>query len=256
MGCPRSLLLLGCFFLLAVNTCLAANSTLCAEPGIQILSPSGPQTYLIVDRTCFTYDLLGNFYLNISTYYKSQTISGDLPVATLVGTLTFQQPGLILFSYENDNTSYCIQARSSPPLCPYLQTLTEGPFVFGAYPETGNIERLTIQSSTANPNPKNPSGPLNFLGATQPITFTCSGTCASLGDQVPPAPLPQNGSFSVRRSPPSPTSALLLLVYVYIIGIKYYYSKNRVSLREWHSSAALRGYSWRGRGDEQCYRAA
>ena len=138
----------------------------------------------------------------ISSYYKSETSSGDLPVATLVGTLTLQLPGLMLFSYENVNSSYCQQARSSPPLCPYLQTLTEGPFVFGQYPASGSngtLTSLSIQSSTANPDPKNPYGTLNFLGAQEPITYTCVGTCASLNAQVPPAPLPANGSFTVCR---------------------------------------------------------
>lgn len=184
--------------LLLVGFCLATNSTLCSSPNIHILSPSGPPTYLLLNRTCFIYDLEeGKFYTNLTTSYVNSGISKVLPVAWLSGDLLFQAPALMLLSYDNTNSSYCSQAISAPPLCPFLQTLTEGPFVFGTFPRSGNVQHLSIEASTSNPNPKNPYGPLNFLGANQAITYTCVGTCEELQSQVP---LPENVTYMVRRS--------------------------------------------------------
>lgn len=156
---------------------LAANSTYYATPGMSIRSPL-PNSKLILDSSYLILDLTnGLFYLNVSTYFSNGQTSGDLPVATVIGSLTFQSPGEMLFSYINENSSYCQQARSAPSLCgspSYLQQLTNGPFTFGAFPSSGNVQRLTLESSTSNPNP-NPLGPINFLGAFQPITYTCIG---------------------------------------------------------------------------------
>lgn len=181
--------------LLLFGSCYAVNSTYSATPGIYI-RPLFVNSKLTLDATYLILDLdAGLFYLNVSTYYVDQNSSGDLPVATATGSVMFQNAGEILFAPTS-----CIQARSSPSLCdqanPYLLQLINGPFTFGTQPSTGNVQKLTIQSTTGNPNP-NPLGPINFLGAFQPIEYTCSGSCASLNAQVP---TPENVSYTVCRS--------------------------------------------------------
>jgi hypothetical protein len=187
-----------CLLSLLVGLSVAVNSTYYACPGMAIRSPL-PNSKLIADCTYLNLDLdNGLFYLNLTSYFSNGQTSGDLPVATAIGNLAFQAPGIMMFSYPSQNSSYCQQARSSPSLCgdpAYLQQLTDGPFYFGAHPSSGNVQTLTIQSTSSNPNP-NPLGPINFLGAFQPITYTCIGTCAELQGQVP---LPENVSYVVRR---------------------------------------------------------
>lgn len=176
----RALLLLVSLF---VATSVAVNSTYSATPNKPIL-PVFANTKLTLDSSYLILDLdAGLFYLNVSTLYENLPVSKELPVATATGYVSFQQGGIIMFT-----PTACIQARSAPSLCddpnPFLFQLINGPFYFGTVPSTGNVDELTIQSTTSNPNP-NPLGPINFLGATQPIAYTCSGTCASLNDQVP-----------------------------------------------------------------------
>jgi hypothetical protein len=214
-----------CLLSLLVGLSLAVNSTYSATPGISIRPPI-PNTKLILDASHLILDLdAGLFYLNVSTYFSDGTTTGDLPVATATGSVMFQEGGIILFAPTS-----CIQARSYPSLCidaiPYLLQLINGPFIFGASPPSGNVEELVIQSTTSNPNPL---GPINFLGATQPIIYTCIGTCAELQSQVPTQ---QNVSYTVCRS------LLLLLpksggqdMAKCNLGIKRDDSKDRVSIR-------------------------
>jgi hypothetical protein len=185
--------------LLFSSVAYSVNSTYVSTPGIAIRSPL-PNSKLILDISYLILDPdAGLFYLNVSSYFSDGTVSGDLPVATAIGNLAFQSPGVILFSYPSENSSYCQQARSSPSLCgspAYLQQITNGEFTFGAHPSTGAVTTLTIESSTSNPNP-NPLGPLNFLGAYQAITYSCVGVCEELQSQVPQ---PESINVTVRRS--------------------------------------------------------
>lgn len=180
----------------------AVNSTYVSCPHIPIASLL-PNSKLIADCSYLIIDPdNGLFYLNLTSYFSDANSASDLPVATAIGQVTFQLPGVIMFSYPGQNSSYCQQARSSPSLCgdpAYLLEITDGLFAFGTHPSTGNVQTLTLEAYSSNPNP-DPSGPMNWLAASQAITYTCVGTCASLNAQVPPAPLPANGSFIVRRS--------------------------------------------------------
>lgn len=186
---------------LLVSVVLSVNNTYVSTPGIAIRSPL-PDTKLIEENSYLVLDLAtGTFYLNISTYFSGPGYSGNLPTATAIGQVTFQEPGVMMFSYINQNSSYCQQARSTPSLCgdpSYLQQITDGLFAFGTFPSAGNVQTLTLEAYSSNPNP-NPNGPLNWLGAYQAVTYSCVGTCASLNAQVPPAPIPSNDSFAVRR---------------------------------------------------------
>lgn len=203
-------------------------------PGVRIQAPfevSGQ--VLILEAADMGLDPdAGVFYLNISTYvdqeerYRSfrragkpwerplppiisslfglkpvtveDDVTGPLPPVNLTGGLTFTQQGDISFSYLNENATACLQARSSPPLCPFMQGQTSGPYEFSAWPISGATQNLAIQTSGWYYNPFTGTA-RNFLGAFYAFEFVCVGSCASIYNAVPSssASLPANGSFTV-----------------------------------------------------------
>lgn len=178
----------------------AANSTYTlASPGV-FIRPVLPNTKLELLNSNLTVDLdAGRFYQTVSTYYAGSDRAGTLPLVTLVGYISFNMQGKVLFSFPSTTELYCQQAISSPSLCPYLQQLVANvPYVFGAIPSSGNTVQLTLEADSTYEDPIT-NGPINFLGANQALTFVCSGTCAPFGSAVPPAPMAANASFTVRR---------------------------------------------------------
>lgn len=181
-----------------------------ATPGVPIQAPFPNSQVLILEEADLGLDPdNGVFYLNVSTFLLPQmpvvpyssirsTLSSSLPTVNLTGQLFFQDAGQISFSYPTENSTYCLQARSSPPLCPYLQSLTSGPYSFMYHPTDGsNTLTLDITTSGAFIDPLT-GLPRNFLGAYYQFTFICTGTCESLNGVLPPAPFPDN--ITVRRS--------------------------------------------------------
>ncbi len=190
--------------MLLLPLCLAANSTF-VSTAVLFIRPMTSNSKLELDGTTkLIMDLEGGlFYLEATTYYSSPSFTGMLPTAHANGDLSFTEKGEILFSYRGKGGIYCIEApppSGGPSLCPYLQQLTNGPFVFGSFPATSTttITTLIIEASTTYVDPLTQL-PMNFLGASQPITWACSGSCASLLPYVPPAPIPAG---SVRRNNP------------------------------------------------------
>lgn len=183
---------------LAYHAALATNSTYSVSPTV-FIRPPFPNTKLILTSSNLTVDpATGRFYLTVDTTYSSPQAVGVLPRATLIGTISWQQPGLVLFSFSGDTSDSCSQPlSSSPPLCPYLQTLVNGPFYFGADPSTGATVVVTLEASTTYIDPVT-NGASNFLGANIPLAYVCDGTCEEFGAEVPPSPLPANSSVTVR----------------------------------------------------------
>lgn len=195
-------LLLGALVLafLAYHAALATNSTYSVSPTV-FIRPPFPNSKLILTSSNLTVDPgAGKFYLTVDTTYSSPQAVGVLPRATLIGNIAWQQPGLVLFSFSGDTSASCFQAlSSSPPLCPYLQSLVNGPFYFGASPSTGATVAVTLEASTTYIDP-NTGVASNFLGANIPLAYVCIDTCEEFGAQVPPSPLPENLTVTVRFS--------------------------------------------------------
>lgn len=191
-------LLLGALVLLhLMHAALATNSTYAVSPDV-FIQPPFVNSKLLLRASNLTVDpAAGRFYLTVDATYASSQGAGVLPRATLVGSIAWQLPGLVLFSFAGDSDASCSQPLSSaPPLCPYLQRLVNGPFYFGASPSSGATLVVTLEASNAGPS----SASVNFLGASIPLAYVCIGSCEPFGAQVPPAPLPQNASFTVRRA--------------------------------------------------------
>lgn len=190
------------FLLLIGALCArAVNSTYTASPNL-MLRPPFPNSKLLLVSTNFTVDPdAGRFVLTIDTSYSSpfpRGAVGPLPRTTLIGSITWQLPGIVMFSFTGENSVSCQQATSSPPMCPYLESLVDGPFVFGATPSTGATLGVVFQALTTYIDPITQK-PRDFLGSYVPFYYVCVGSCEPFGAAVPPAPLPQNASFTVRR---------------------------------------------------------
>jgi len=207
----RLLLVLLGVLVLAAAPAAAANSTYTLASPRVFIRPPLPNTKLELLGSNLTVDLdAGRFYQTVSTYYAGNDRAGSLPLVTLVGYISFNMEGKVLFSFPSATELYCQQAISSPSLCPYLQQLVANvPYVFGAIPSSGNTEQLTLEADSTYVDPLT-NGPINFLGANQALTFVCAGTCEPFGASVPPAPMPENATFDVRAPLPPPRKLLAL----------------------------------------------
>lgn len=200
---PLLCVLAGLFLL--VGPAAAANSTYTLASPRVFIRPPLPNTKLELLGSNLTVDLdAGRFYQTVSTYFASNERAGTLPTVTLVGYISFNLQGKVLFSFPSTTELYCQQSISSPSLCPYLQQLVANvPYVFGAIPSSGNTVELTLSADATYIDPIT-NGPINFLGANQALTFACAGTCEEFGAGVPPAPMPENATVDVRAPLPPP----------------------------------------------------
>lgn len=190
--------LLALVLLVALASTRAFNSTYSVAPIVSI-RPIFPNSKLVLTASNLTVDPdAGRFYLTLDCTYSGQLGVGVLPRATLVGRIAWQQLGQVLFSFADDTSASCQQPlSSSPPLCPYIQELVNGPFYFGAIPSVGNTTTLVLEATTTYIDPMT-NRPFNFLGASIPLTYACVGVCEEFGATVPPARLPENATFTVR----------------------------------------------------------
>lgn len=240
---PRVAGLVALLLVLAITGTRAVNSTYSVEPVVTI-RPIFPNSKLILTASNLTVDPDTNrFYLTVDCTYSGQAGVGVLPRATLVGRIAWQQPGLVMFSFPDDTAASCQQPlSSSPPLCPYIQELVNGPFYFAAGPSTGPTVVLMLEASTTYIDPMT-NKPLNFLGASIALAYGCEGVCEEFEAQVPPARLPENATFTVRffrRSPPENTSKIDRAVVVFdheytccddIYGVERHCLDQRLGLR-------------------------
>lgn len=199
-GCPRvSLSQLSMLLVLLAELWLvrAANSTYAASPFVSITTPfPNTNSKLLLKDGALTLDPeAGRFYMAVNLAYTDSLGPRDLHTVYLAGDFFLQAPSYVLFSYDARNcTDCCVEAqRNSPSMCPYLLTLTGGPFLYASNPSSASepSETLLISESTDVIDPV--TGKLmNFLGAFIPFTWTCdSGSgCAPLGPV--PVPLPAN----------------------------------------------------------------
>lgn len=183
---------------LFVASAAAVFSCYRATPNLYIQPPTFNSKLLLDELITCIDATAGTFYINSTEYYADTGGAHQLPFVLLYGNVSFAAPQLIQFSYPNNSELYCAQARSSPPLCPLLQTYTNGPFVFSAAPSLATPQVLTIEASSTFYDPLT-GAPYNFFYAPQPISLVCtSGSCASLANVVPPSPLPPDPVFTVR----------------------------------------------------------
>lgn len=225
---PRVAGLVALVLVLAITGTRAVNSTYSVEPVVAI-RPIFPNSKLILTASNLTVDPDTNrFYLTVDCTYSGQAGVGVLPRATLVGRIAWQQPGLVMFSFPDDTAASCQQPlSSSPPLCPYIQELVNGPFYFAAGPSTGPTVVLMLEASTTYIDPMT-NKPLNFLGASIALAYGCEGVCEEFEAQVPPTRLPENATFTVRffhRSPPESTSKI---DRVFVVGNHQYTCRYRI----------------------------
>lgn len=179
---------------------LAANSTFSAQPNEPIW-PYTTTSKLRLDSSYLVLDLPnGLFYLNATVTYSSSSIGpGQLPPITLVGNVYLQSDGTVAFAYRNQNASYCQQAQSSPPMCPFLQTLTSGAFKVVYQPTNGDSLNTLAFAASSNIIDPNTGKLMNFLGAASAFTYTCLGVCESIVPYIPPVPVPENVTVIVRQ---------------------------------------------------------
>lgn len=183
-----SLLLLLCL------VCSAAPSVFRAQsPYVYIASPSPAVKLLLIDanQTLDTDNGYFTLAVDVIAYHATSPTPVTLPRATLQGNVSFAQPSLMLFGFPATTSSYCTQATSSfPALCPLLQQYVNGPFNFGAEPITGPTTALILEEQPYV-NPATGQA-MNFLFASQALTWKCIGTCIDLHTLVP-------ASFNVRH---------------------------------------------------------
>lgn len=187
--------------LLALLGYSLSSDVYCSSPNVFISSPF-LQTTLNLTTSCIVFNwTAGTFTLNGTTKYTKgeggTTVS--LPPVTISGNVYILSNQGIAFSYPAENSTYCSQSSySAPSLCPFFQRISTGPWLV-AYPYSPTVTTsftITYTAPTKNTN----GWEYSFLGAEAPFTYTCIGTCSPISSQVPPAPIPSNDSFTVRRS--------------------------------------------------------
>jgi len=162
------------------------------SPYVFIASPSPSVKLLLIDanQTLDTDNGYFTLAVDVIAYYAASPTPVTLPRATLQGNVTFAQPSLILFGFPATTSSYCSQTGSVfPALCPLLQQYVNGPFNFGAYPASGASTALILEEQPYV-NPATGQA-MNFMFASQALTWACNGTCVDLHTLVP-------ASFNVR----------------------------------------------------------
>jgi len=169
-----------------------------ASPYVYLAPPYPLTSKLLLTDGTLTLDTdNGYFTLSLSELFSQQGGPTVALTITMRGNVTFSPPSLMLFGFPSSETAYCSQSPSSPPLCPTQQQYVNGPFNFGAYPASGASTALILEEQPyVNPST---GQAMNFLFASQPLTWQCNGTCVDLHTLVPPAPLPANASFTVRQ---------------------------------------------------------
>ena len=188
-------------FLVTTLTLVGAlNNTFIASPNVNIRPPFPTNSKLLLRSAYLILDIdNGAFYSNWTLMYSDQSGPRELNAVRVNGYVLFTaNPALIRFDFAATNTSLsCTEvAVNSPPMCPYLQTLLSSSWSYGTYPANGsNVIRLDIQAY-ADPADPNTGKQMNFLGATIPFSWTCSGTCRPLNNVVPISG--NNGTFDVR----------------------------------------------------------
>ena len=173
--------------------CSAAPSVFRVQsPYVYIASPSPAVKLLLIDgnQTLDTDNGYFTLAVDVIAYHATSPTPVVLPRATLQGNVSFAQPSLMLFGFPATTSSYCTQDSSAfPALCPLLQQYVNGPFNFGAEPITGPTTALTLEEQPyVNPTT---GQAMNFLFASQALTWKCIGTCIDLHTQLP-------ASFTVR----------------------------------------------------------
>jgi hypothetical protein len=203
---PEALLLWHVCLLVVVlaSTASAAPSVFrftSPSPGVQLapIYPLTSQLYLL-DANLTLDTANGYFTLSLYQIFRSQqSVPSIIPLSvTLHGNITFAQPNVIEFGFPCQDSACCSQTPSSPPVCPSPQQFyVNGPFQYGVYPLSGPTTALIIELQPyVNPVTNQA---MNFLFASQALTWKCVGTCVDLHGVLPPAPLPQNASYTVRN---------------------------------------------------------
>jgi len=168
-----------------------------ASPNVNIAPPVTTVKLILVDANLTLDTDNGYFALttDVLAVYSTSPTPVSLPRATLNGNVTFAQPSLMLFGFPATTSAYCLQSTIVfPSLCPLLQQYVNGPFNFGAQPRSGASTSLILEGQPyVNPNTNQA---MNFLWASQALTWACTGTCVDLHTLLP-------ASFNVRRRLPS-----------------------------------------------------
>lgn len=156
------------------------------SPYVSILSPSPSVKLLLIDAN-ETLDTDNGYFtlaVDVLAYYATSPTPVSLPRATLYGNVTFAPPSLMLFGFPATTSTYCYQSSLVfPSLCPLLQQYVNGPFNFGAYPASGATTALILEEQPyVNPST---GQAMNFLFASQALTWQCNGTCVDLHTLVP-----------------------------------------------------------------------
>jgi hypothetical protein len=191
------------FFFSSFETSEALSVFRASTPNVYLAPPFPSAKLLLIDANLTLDTGNGYFLLSTSEIFSQQGGPTVQLALNMTGNVTFAQPDLMLFGFPSTSASYCSQSPAFPPLCPGQQQYINGPFNFGAYPLSGATTALILEEQPyINPSTNTA---MNFLFASQALTWKCiSGTCVDLHTLLPPAPLPQNasftnGSFTVRR---------------------------------------------------------
>jgi len=186
----RRLLFLLLLLLGLLSATYAVSVFRVASPYVYLAPPFPTTSKLLLIDGNMTLDTDNGYFLLQLSELFSQTGGPTVSLSiNMTGNITFAQPSLILFGFPSTSTSYCSQTPSSPPLCPGQQQYVNGPFYFGAYPQAGPTTALILEEQPyVNPSTNQV---MNFLFASQALTWKCTGTCVDLHTLLP-------SSFNVR----------------------------------------------------------
>lgn len=201
MGGARPCAALFGVLLLLVLPAIRAVDLYTACPGVNI-EPPFPQSTLTLNCANLSFDISGavkTFSLTIdSKFGPNDANQKELPDVVLNGYVYFLTNQLLEFAFANASISSCNDNNGAPPLCPHLQEVLTGPWTFGYQLASGGGSTLSITIQTSARGGDS-SSPVSFLGAKAPFPLVCSGSCSDISAQLPPAPMPANASFTVRR---------------------------------------------------------
>jgi len=157
-----------------------------SSPDVDVNPPFGNSVLILKDAN-ITFDMsLQTFQLTaLLAFGKDDVSSKLLPLVVLNGGVSFTVAQQMLFTISNGTIAACNDNNGAPPMCPFMsEQVTAQPWTFGYRVVGSNTQWFTLAG---------------FLGANVVPQFVCQGVCSDIAAQVPPAPLPQNASFTVRH---------------------------------------------------------
>lgn len=187
--------LLALLLLASFASATLSNSFCTAVANVTLPNDPFPDATMLLSSVCVTYINSTNFALSLSGWSLYKDIQLSAATSVCQGFYGFAQPQLITFAYDLSTRNYCSQPSSVTfGFCNWACAAFAGTYV----PFFDNITTPMIMEIT--PGPAEGAPVYSWGNLDYNLKLACNNTsCGTASNVVPPAPLPPNPVFNVRR---------------------------------------------------------